>query len=89
MMSNWLTMILLYCTIYILNLHFVLFYRWSVIFKAADGRYEVIGAVSYGSDCEAKGHPSVATRITSYLPWIREVTSNSLLDQIPLASMAD
>ncbi|KAL1123637.1 hypothetical protein AAG570_002713 [Ranatra chinensis] len=41
-----------------------------------DKRYELIGIVSWGNGCARPGYPGVYTRITKYLSWIRQHSSD-------------
>lgn len=38
-----------------------------------DGRHQLIGLVSWGDGCAKKDRPGVYTRVSSFLPWIRDV----------------
>ena len=40
-----------------------------------DGRYTLIGVVSWGWGCAEAGQPGVYARITSVLDWINNVSS--------------
>lgn len=37
-----------------------------------DGRYTVVGVVSYGNGCARDGYAGVYARVTNYLPWIND-----------------
>lgn len=37
-----------------------------------DGRWQIIGIVSWGIRCGEKNKPGVYTRVNEYLPWIMD-----------------
>ncbi|CAN7994996.1 unnamed protein product [Ixodes hexagonus] len=43
-----------------------------VVSLAEDGRFLIVGVVSYGIDCAVNGRPAVYTRISTFVPWILE-----------------
>jgi len=49
----------------------------SPLFLEVDGRYRVIGLVSWGLSCALDKIPGVYTNVAYYLPWIREQVKNS------------
>jgi len=45
-----------------------------------NGKYTVVGVVSYGRGCALPGHAGVYARVTKYLPWIRENIADGWCD---------
>lgn len=41
-----------------------------------DGRWYLAGLTSFGSGCAKPGFPDVYSKITHFLPWIREQIQN-------------
>ncbi|VDL60601.1 unnamed protein product [Hymenolepis diminuta] len=41
-----------------------------------DGLYILVGIISFGVNC-ASGYPGIYTRVSSYLDWIHDITSNN------------
>jgi len=44
--------------------------------KKEDGRFTVIGLVSYGDDCGKQNHAGIYTRVTSFMKWINKVVED-------------
>ena len=43
------------------------------------GRYELVGAVSWGNGpCASKNYPGVSARITNMLDWIKNITEDKI-----------
>lgn len=42
----------------------------------ADGKAVAVGIVSYGLGCATKGAPGVYERVSSLMPWIKDITKN-------------
>ena len=66
--------------------------RWKRIwanFPAGDGRFEVIGVVSWGIGCASPDYPGMYARVSSFASWITLQTSGeytSLHDESGLAA---
>jgi len=45
-----------------------------------NGKYTVVGIVSYGDPCTQPGHADVYTRVTKYLPWIKKNIADGWCD---------
>lgn len=46
------------------------------LLEFADGKAVAVGIVSYGLGCATKGVPGVYERVSSLMPWIKDVSQN-------------
>jgi len=46
------------------------------LIKMENGRYTVIGLVSYGYICASRNHAGIYTRVTSFMKWIKNVVKD-------------
>ena len=44
-----------------------------------DGKYTLVGVVSWGYGCGMEGYPGVYARVTSVMPWIQNTIGSSYL----------
>ncbi|XP_012252329.1 trypsin-1-like [Athalia rosae] len=49
-----------------------------LLYQRFDGKYEIIGIVSWGIGCAKPGMPGVYVKNTDYLNWIRAYTANAV-----------
>lgn len=42
-----------------------------------NGRYAIVGVVSYGHKCAEKGFPGVYARVTKNMDWIKKIASGT------------
>ena len=47
-----------------------------------DGKYTLVGVVSWGYGCGMEGYPGVYARVTSVMPWIQNTIGSSYLLKI-------
>ncbi|CAG0893901.1 unnamed protein product [Cyprideis torosa] len=53
----------------------------GLFLEKPESYFTVIGVTSFGYKCAVKGFPGVYTRVSHFLPWIREVQTNYRLSQ--------
>jgi len=51
-----------------------------VVFEETDGQWQQAGIVSWGIGCAQPGLPGVYSRVSNYIPWLRETTGACLGD---------
>jgi len=49
----------------------------GMVVERYDGRYEIVGILSWGIGCAEKNRPGVYTRITKFRGWIEHVIQNA------------